>query len=414
MYRLTEKQKSALSEKTLEYHQFGKIEIMPRKPLRGFFDLSKAYTPGVGKICELIAEEPEKVWTLTNRSNSVAIISDGTAVLGLGDLGPVASLPILEGKAVLMRQLAGVDGFPLTISPNSDEIEVIAAISDSFGAINLEDIAAPRCFEIDTSLRQKLNIPVMHDDQAATAVVVLAGLKNALRLTNRELNQIKVVMLGAGASGLATANLLLDAGVNELILFDSKGPIFKGRSGLNQWKKQIATRIERFEGEVTEALEGADAFIGLSVANALTSDPREAKAIVERMSSRPILFCLANPNPEIPVGILDLLDEAIIATGRSDRINQLNNVLAFPGIFRGALDVRATEINSSMLLAASEALTFEDVKNGQIIPHPLNLESHAFVAELVAQAAMQSGVAQIFLKEGSVFAHTRKTQFLKE
>src|SRR5215208_649666 len=335
------------SDRTFLFHLGGKIEVRSKTPVRTRDDLSMAYTPGVARVCRAIADEPERAFNLTIKRNTVAVVTDGTAVLGLGDIGPRAAMPVMEGKAMLFKEFGGVDAFPICLdTKDADEIvETVKRIAPAFGAINLEDISAPRCFEIEERLKEELEIPVFHDDQHATAVVVLAALINSLKIVGKEMKDLKVVVNGVGASGVACAKILISAGVKNIMGCDSKGIVHEGREDLNASKRWYAehTNPEGRTGELDEAVKGTDLFLGLSVPEVLTVDH------LDSMAEDPIVFALANPDPEIRPE-LAMGHARIIATGRSDYPNQINNVLCFPGIFRGALDVRAREISEEMKL----------------------------------------------------------------
>src|ERR1035437_7688440 len=326
-----------ISDRTFLAHLGGKIEIRPRVPLKTREDLSMAYTPGVARISSSIAADPEKVWNLTIKRNTVAVVSDGTAVLGLGDIGPAAALPVMEGKAVLFKEFADVDAFPICLdTKDTDEIvRIVQAIAPAFGGINLEDIAAPRCFEIERRLRESLDIPVFHDDQHGTAIVVLASLLNALRVVDKRLEDVHIVTTGCGAAGMAVTRTLKNAGARWIVGCDEGGALYRGRPDLNDAKREYAemTNPDNLTGTADELLAGADVFIGVSVPGAISGEG------VRRMAPRAIVFAMANPTPEVDPEAIEHLAE-VIATGRSDYPNQINNVLAFPGVFRGALDVR--------------------------------------------------------------------------
>ncbi|MDI3280350.1 MAG: malic enzyme-like NAD(P)-binding protein [Bacillota bacterium] len=403
----------SLREEALELHRRyrGKIQVCGRFPLRTAHDLSLAYTPGVAEPCREIHRQPEEVFTYTARGNLVAVVTDGTAVLGLGDIGPLAALPVMEGKALLFKAFAGVDAFPLCLqTADVDEIvRVVTALSPSFGGINLEDISAPRCFEIERRLQEALDIPVFHDDQHGTAVVVLAALFNALQVVGREMREVRVVVNGAGAAGVAIARLLLRVGVGDLVLCDREGALIPGRGrGMNPVKEELAalTNREGRRGSLAEVLRGAEVFIGVSGAGVLTGE------MVARMAPRPVVFALANPDPEIDPRLAREAGAAVVATGRSDFPNQVNNVLGFPGIFRGALDARATAINEEMKLAAARAIASlveaKDLERGCIIPAPLDRRVAPAVAAAVAQAAVESGVARARPSPEEVAARTRQ------
>jgi malate dehydrogenase (oxaloacetate-decarboxylating) len=384
-----------VSDRTFLYHLGGKLEVTPRAPLKTRDDLSMAYTPGVARISTAIAEDPAKVWTLTVKQNTVAVVTDGTAVLGLGDVGPEAALPVMEGKAVLFKEFAGIDAWPVCLATqNVDEIvRTVSALAPVFGGINLEDISAPRCFEVERKLRETLDIPVFHDDQHGTAIVTLAAFINALQIVGKRPGEVRVVVTGVGAGGTAVTKALLAAGVRDVIGCDRHGAVYNGRSGLTPAKAEYAglTNPRRFTGSADEALVGADVFIGLSAPGAVSAEA------IRRMASGAVVFAMANPVPEVqPEEIEDFV--AVLATGRSDYPNQINNVLAFPGVFRGALDVRARQITGEMELAAAEALAAvvkpEELEADYIIPSVFNRQVTATVAEAVAAAAERSGVAR--------------------
>ncbi|MFU0832615.1 MAG: NADP-dependent malic enzyme [Oscillospiraceae bacterium] len=380
----------------LHYQWKGKIEVNCRVPLETRDDLSLAYTPGVAQPCLEIQKDVRKSYDLTRRSNMIAVVTDGSAVLGLGDIGPEAGMPVMEGKCVLFKAFGGVDAVPLCIrSKNTDDIvNTIRLISGSFGGINLEDISAPRCFEIESRLKQCCDIPIFHDDQHGTAVVTLAALLNALKLTGKKLNQIRVVTSGAGAAGIAIIKLLIALGLKNVVMCDRKGAIYEGREGLNPVKQEMAriTNHEKRKGTLAEILCGADVFIGVSAPNCVTPE------MVKSMNQDPILFPMANPIPEIMPDLALKAGAAIVGTGRSDFPNQINNVLAFPGIFRGALDVHASDINDEMKIAAANAIASyipeDELKPDYIIPSALDRNVAAAVAKAVSEAAIKSGVAQ--------------------
>jgi malate dehydrogenase (oxaloacetate-decarboxylating) len=385
----------SVSDRTFLMHRGGKIEVMPKIPVKTRDDLSMAYTPGVARICTAIAEDPRKAWNLTIKGNTVAVVSDGTAVLGLGDIGPEAAMPVMEGKAMLFKEFAGVDAWPICLdTKDPDEIVMIVrALAPSFGGINLEDISAPRCFEIERRLRAELDIPVFHDDQHGTAVVVLAALINALRVVDKRPEEVKVVLVGVGAAGIAVADMMLHHGVRNLIGCDQKGTVYTGRPDLDAAREAFASRTNPsgLRGSISEALVGADVMIGVSGPRAVTPEA------IRTMADRAIVFALANPTPEVqPEDVHD--DVAIVATGRSDYPNQINNVLAFPGIFRGALDVRATTINEEMKLAAALAIAgvipASELHAEYIIPSVFNRRVAEAVATGVAEAAVATGVAR--------------------
>jgi malate dehydrogenase (oxaloacetate-decarboxylating) len=384
-----------VSDRTFLLHLGGKIHMNSNAPVRTRDDLSMAYTPGVARVCRAIADDPDKVWNLTVKRNTVAVVTDGTAVLGLGDIGPQAAMPVMEGKALLFKEFAGVDAWPICLDTKDvDEIvAAVKAIAPGFGGINLEDISAPRCFDIERRLREDLDIPVFHDDQHGTAVVSLAALLNALRVVGKRLEDVKVVVTGVGAAGVAVSDILMSAGVRTIVGCDSRGAVHRDRDDLNESKRAFAERTnpEHETGTADDVLRGADVFIGLSAPGAIT---REG---VKTMADDAIVFAMANPTPEVlPEEIEDLA--AVIATGRSDYPNQINNVLAFPGIFRGALDVRATTITDAMEVAAGKAIADtvpdDQLATDYIIPSVFNREVAASVATAVARAAEQDGVAR--------------------
>ncbi|MEG2882023.1 MAG: malic enzyme-like NAD(P)-binding protein [Christensenella sp.] len=386
-------------QKALEMHKKwrGKIEITSRVPLKTREDLSVAYTPGVAAPCLAIAENPALSYEYTRRNNMVAVITDGTAVLGLGDIGPEAGMPVMEGKCVLFKTFGGVDAFPLCIrSTNVDDIvNTIALIAGSFGGINLEDISAPRCFEIERRLKERCDIPVFHDDQHGTAIVTLAALLNALKLVKKDIHNISVVTSGAGAAGIAIIKLLMAMGLEDVVMCDSVGAIYKGREGLNTEKTEMAeiSNKKMRKGSMADVICGADVFIGVSAPGTLSED------MVRCMAKDCILFPMANPTPEIMPELAKKAGAAIIGTGRSDFPNQINNVLAFPGIFRGALDVRASDINDEMKLAAARAIAElipeDELTPEYVIPSPFDERVASAVAAAVAQAAIDTGVNRI-------------------
>ncbi|MFB6114677.1 MAG: NADP-dependent malic enzyme [Candidatus Nanohalobium sp.] len=380
-------------EEALELHRKnpGKISVEPSVKIDSREDLNLVYTPGVAEPCEEIAEDGEKAYEYTSKGNLVAVVSDGSAVLGLGDIGAEASMPVMEGKANLMKKFGEVDGFPVCINADSAEdiVEHVEREAPTYGAINLEDIKAPRCFKAEEALRESLDIPVFHDDQHGTAIVVLAALKNALKLAEKGLDEVRIVISGAGASGIAVANFLQDAGAEEIVPVDSSGILRTDDE--NEYKADLASRTKASdeEGDLADAMEGADVFIGLSAPGIVS------KEMVESMNDDPIVFALANPDPEIMPDDAREAGAFITATGRSDFQNQVNNSLAFPGVFRGALDVKASEINEEMKKAASEAIsTFIEPEKEKIVPETLDKELAMEIAEKVAEAARETGVAR--------------------
>jgi malate dehydrogenase (oxaloacetate-decarboxylating) len=384
-----------VSDRVFLAHLGGKLEVRPRQPLKTREDLSMVYTPGVGRVSRAIAEEPEKVWNLTIKRNTVAIVSDGTAVLGLGDIGPEAALPVMEGKAVLFKEFAGIDAFPICLA-TKDPDEIVAtveAIAPAFGGINLEDISAPRCFEVERGLRERLDIPVFHDDQHGTAIVALAALLNALRVVGKELADVRIVTTGCGAAGMAVTRALLHAGARSIVGCDEGGALYRGRERLNPAKQEYAeiTNPENLKGTADELLVDADVFIGVSVPGAISPEG------VSRMAQDAVVFALANPNPEIVPEEIEG-HAAVIATGRSDYPNQINNVLAFPGVFRGALDVRARTIDAEMELAAAHAIAgaiaTDELSADYVIPSVFNRAVAPAVATAVAEAAQRTGAAR--------------------
>ena len=374
----------------------GKIEMVTRVPVKTKDDLSLAYTPGVAQPCLEIQKDINKGYELTRRWNMAAVITDGSAVLGLGDIGPEAGMPVMEGKCVLFKAFGDVDAFPICVKTKDvDEfVETVYNISGSFGGINLEDIAAPRCFEIERKLKEKCDIPIFHDDQHGTAVITLAGLTNALKVVGKKKEDVKVVTSGAGAAAIAITKLLLSAGFRDITMCDRKGAIYKGREGLNWIKTEMAeaTNLSRKAGTLADMLVGADVFIGVSAPNTVTTE------MVKTMNKDAIIFACANPTPEIFPDAAKAGGARVISTGRSDYPNQINNVLAFPGIFRGAFDVRASDINEAMKVAAAEALAGlvgDELSEDYIIPAAFDPRVGPAVAKAVAEAARKSGVARI-------------------
>ncbi len=379
------------------YEWNGKIEVVTRCKIENRDDLSLAYTPGVAQPCLEIQKDVDKSYELTRRSNLVAVITDGTAVLGLGDIGPEAGMPVMEGKCALFKAFGDVDAVPLCVkSKDVDEIvQTVQLISGSFGGVNLEDISAPRCFEIERRLKECCDIPIFHDDQHGTAVVVLAAMFNALKVVNKKIDEIRVVTSGAGAAGIAIIKLLIALGLKNVIMCDRQGAIYEGRENLNSEKIEMAkiTNREKKAGTLEEVLKGADVFIGVSAPGCVTEE------MVKSMAKDPIIFAMANPTPEIMPDIARAAGAAVVGTGRSDFPNQINNVLAFPGIFRGALDVRARDINDEMKIAAAKAIAAyvkdEELSADYIIPSALDKTVATAVAKAVAQAARKTGVARI-------------------
>ena len=387
-------------EESLKFHEQkrGKYEIKPTCEVKNAKDLSLAYTPGVAEPCREIHKDPSKAYTYTRKWNTVAVISDGTAVLGLGDIGPLAALPVMEGKSVLFKEFGNVDAFPIVLdTKNVDEIvKTVANIAPTLGGINLEDISAPRCFEIEKRLKERLNIPVFHDDQHDTAIVVLSGLLNALKIVNKKLDNIKVVINGAGSAGTAICKLLLSSGVKNIVMCDINGVISRDKDlSDNIYMQELAniTNPDNVTGSLKDAMVNADVFIGVSAPNIVS------KEMVKTMNKDGIIFAMANPTPEIFPEDAKEAGIAVMGTGRSDYPNQINNVLAFPGVFRGALDVRASEINEEMKVAAAYAIansvSDEDLNPENIIPKAFDLKVQGLVAEAVKEAAIKSGVAQI-------------------
>ncbi|ABK14202.1 Malate dehydrogenase (oxaloacetate-decarboxylating) [Methanothrix thermoacetophila PT] len=383
----------------------GKIAISSRVVLKDAEDLSLAYTPGVAEPSLAISRNPDDVYLYTSKGNMVAVVTDGTAVLGLGDIGPLASIPVMEGKALLFKKFAGIDAFPIALSTKdpAEIVETVVRISPVFGGINLEDISAPRCFEIEEELKKRLDIPVFHDDQHGTAVVVVAALINALKLVGKSFKDISIAVSGAGAAGVAVTKFLLDFGVRDIRVCDRKGIIHRGREDLSPIKRMLAelTNPEGITGTLRDAMRGADVFIGLSVGGIVSRD------MVEGMGRDPVVFAMANPVPEIMPDEARKAGARVVATGRSDYPNQVNNALGFPGIFRGALDVRASDINERMKRAAAFAIAslVDPVREDCIIPSPLDRRVVPAVAEAVAAAAIESGVARMPVDPSEVRAH---------
>lgn len=402
-----------MRNKALHMHKVkqGKLTTKAKVEVRNEEDLSLAYSPGVAEPCKEIHDRKETVYDYTMKGNMVAVVSNGSAVLGLGNIGPEASLPVMEGKSVLFKSFAGVDAFPICLDTENidDIVQAVKLMEPTFGGVNLEDIAAPNCFIIEERLKKETNIPIFHDDQHGTAIVTVAGLINALKEVNKSFSDIKIVANGAGAAGIAIIRLLYSFGIRDLILCDSRGAIYEGREyGMNEVKEGIAkfTNKDKREGQLEDVLEGADVFIGVSVGGALT------KEMVSNMNKDPILFAMANPEPEIMPDEAKEAGAKVIGTGRSDFPNQVNNVLAFPGIFRGALDVRATRINEKMKVAAAEAIASlisdKERNENYVIPGPFDPRVAPTVAASVAKAAMDSGVARIQVDPEEVAERTRQ------
>ena len=408
----------SLRDDALEMHREnqGKLEITPNVKVTNKQQLSLAYSPGVAEPCKEIHEDSRKVYEYTIKGNTVAVVTDGTAVLGLGNIGAEASIPVMEGKAALFKSFAGINGVPIALDTTDTQeiIKTVKLFAPNYGGINLEDISAPRCFEIEETLKKETNIPIFHDDQHGTAIVTMAGLINALKIVDKELTNIKVVLNGAGAAGIAIVKLLHAYGVNNMIMCDSKGAIYSGRNfGMNDTKTYVAkwTNKDKVEGSLEEVIKDADVFIGVSVADILTQD------MVKTMADDPIIFAMANPNPEINPNEAKQAGAKVVGTGRSDFPNQINNVLAFPGIFRGALDVEATHINEDMKKAAVEAIVHlideNELHPDYCIPGPFDKRVAPSVAKNVAKAAMESGVARIKIDTQEIFDKTMKLTDLK-
>jgi len=389
-----------INEEALKLHEEnrGKIEVISKTEVKNMHDLAVVYTPGVAEPCRKIHDKTSEIYKYTSKGNMVAVVTDGTAVLGLGDIGPEAALPVMEGKAVLFKHFAGVDAFPICLATKDPDkiVEAVTLIAPSFGGINLEDISAPRCFEIEDRLKRILDIPVFHDDQHGTAIVVLSGLINALKVVGKDLDKIKVVVNGAGASAIAVLKFIMSAGVKNAILCDSKGIIYEGRKeNMNPVKEEMAkvTNRKMIKGTLADAIVGADVFLGLSVAGALKPE------MVKTMASDSIIFAMANPTPEIMPDVAKAAGARIVATGRSDFPNQVNNCLGFPAIFKGALRVRASQINEKMKLAAAYALASliseEELSDDNVIADVFDPRVVERESEAVAQAAIESGVARI-------------------
>ncbi|HAV20353.1 MAG TPA: NAD-dependent malic enzyme [Firmicutes bacterium] len=400
-----------LMKEALELHRThrGKIEVISKVPVLNKHDLSLAYTPGVAEPCKEIHADPDKVYEYTAKGNMVAVVTNGTAVLGLGDIGAAAGLPVMEGKAVLFKAFAGVDAFPICLdTKDPDEIvNAVRLLEPVFGGVNLEDISAPACFEIESKLKKVTNMPIFHDDQHGTAIVVCAAMINALKIVGKDASELRVVINGAGAAGIAVCKLLMTLGVNDIILCDSKGAVYEGRTeGMNPYKEEIAkiTNRDKLSGKLADVMKGADVFIGLSIAGCVTRE------MVSSMAEDPMIFAMANPIPEIMPDEARAAGAKVIATGRSDFPNQINNVLAFPGVFRGALDARATDINEEMKLAAayaiSEIITDEELDPEYVIPAPFDERVAPAVAASVAEAAESSGVARVKVSPEEISSRT--------
>src|SRR5699024_1125335 len=402
-----------LRDEALHMHKVnqGKLKVESKVPVKNAYDLSLAYSPGVAEPCKEIYSNKNAVYDYTMKGNMVAVVSDGSAVLGMGDIGAEASLPVMEGKAVLFKTFAGVDSFPICLATNdiAEIVQTVKLMEPTFGGINLDDIAAPNCFIIEERLKKETKIPIFHDDQHGTAIVTVAGLMNALKLVNKSFSEIKVVANGAGAAGVAIIKLLRSFGVTDIIMCDSQGAIYEGRPRrMNDVKHEISkvTNHEKLQGNLIDVIDGADVFIGVSIAGALTEE------MIEKMADDPIVFAMANPDPEILPEAAKKAGVRVIGTGRSDYPNQVNNVLAFPGIFRGALDVWATRINEKMKIAAVEAIASlikpEELNEDYIIPAPFDNRVAPNVAKYVAKAAMESGVARRDVDPEDVAEKTRQ------
>jgi len=388
-----------IQEESLQLHEQwkGKIEVISTVPVKDKHDLSVAYTPGVAEPCLRISENVDLSYTYTRRWNLVAVVTDGTAVLGLGDIGPEAGMPVMEGKCVLFKTFGDVDAFPLCVRSKDvdDIVNTVRLLAGSFGGVNLEDISAPRCFEIEQKLKECCDIPIFHDDQHGTAVVTAAAMLGAMKLTGRKIEEQECVVSGAGAAGVAVTKLLMSMGLRNVILCDRKGAIYEGREGLNPFKQEMAkiSNREMKKGSLEDVIKGADIFIGVSAPGIVSQD------MVRSMNSDPLIFAMSNPTPEIMPDLAKAAGAAVVGTGRSDFANQINNVLAFPGIFRGALDVRAREINDEMKVAAAYAIAGlvggDELAADYIIPAPFDPRVGEAVAKAVAQAARDSGVARV-------------------
>lgn len=404
---------TSLREKALEMHlqKRGKLSVQSKVPVNNAKDLSLAYSPGVAEPCKEIYTKPETVYDYTMKGNLVAVVSDGTAVLGLGNIGPHAAMPVMEGKAVLFKSFAGVDAFPICLDTTDVDtiVETVKLLAPTFGGINLEDISSPNCFIIEERLKKELDIPVFHDDQHGTAIVTLAGLINALRVVDKKLDQIRVVTNGAGAAGIAIIRLLKQMGVQDIIMCDRRGAIYEGRpEGMNDVKEQIArvTNQDKVKGSLADVMVGADVFIGVSVADAVTPE------MVRKMNRDPIIFAMANPVPEIMPELALEAGAKVVGTGRSDYPNQVNNVLAFPGIFRGALDVRSKSINEEMKIAAAYAIanliSEDELRPDYVIPAPFDQRVAPNVAAEVARAAIETGEARVHVDPQQILLKTKE------
>jgi len=402
-----------MNEKALELHREnqGKIEVISKVPVTNKEELSLAYTPGVAEPCRVINRDRSKIYEYTAKGNLVLVISDGTAVLGLGDIGPEAAMPVMEGKCVLFKCFAGVDAFPLCVATKEvDEIvQIVKLCEPTFGGVNIEDISAPRCFEIERRIKEETEIPIFHDDQHGTAIVVGGTLLNAVKIVGKEVEDLTVVMNGAGAAGVAVGKLLLDMNVKDLILCDRRGIIYEGRpEGMNWAKEEMARRTNRrgLKGDLAQAMEGADVFIGVSSAGVVSKD------MVRSMARDPIVFAMANPVPEIMPDDAVEAGARVVGTGRSDFPNQINNVLAFPGVLRGALDVRSRDINEEMKVAAAKAIAglipADELEPGYVIPRPFDRRVAPAVAAAVARAAMESGIARVEVDPDEIARRTEE------
>ena len=408
----------SLREEALHIHRVhkGKLESKSKIPVKNASDLSLVYSPGVAEPCKEIYDDKNKVFDYTMKGNMVAVVTDGTAVLGLGNIGPEAALPVMEGKAVLFKSFAGVDAFPICLNTTDVDqiVNAVKLLEPTFGGVNLEDIAAPNCFVIEERLKKETNIPIFHDDQHGTAIVTVAGLVNALKLAGKSMSNIRIVASGAGAAGIAIIKLLYTYGVRDIIMCDSRGAIFENRPyGMNDVKSAVAkfTNRDHLEGSLADVIKEADVFIGVSVEGALT------KEMIQSMKANPIIFAMANPAPEIMPNDAKEAGAMVVGTGRSDFPNQVNNVLAFPGIFRGALDVRATHINEKMKIAAVEAIASlipeSELTTEYVIPAPFDPRVAPAVAQAVAKAAMETGVARIKVDPKEVAEKTRQLAIIE-